>query len=106
MLVVAIVAVMSLIAVKLYFEYGNDEFTPDVISSTNITDTSITVTFEVTKSDGKAATCTVQAFSYNGAEVGEHQVPVPAGEDVSVVYRLATTARAYTAEVPTCQPAA
>jgi uncharacterized protein DUF4307 len=104
LLIFAGVAVLSLIAVKLYVEYGNDEFTPTVTSDTKITDSSITITFEVAKSDGAPATCTVQAFAYDDTQVGEAQVPVPAGQNVTVTYTLATTARPYVGEVPTCQP--
>ena len=98
-------AVLSLIAVKLYFEYGTAQFAPTVLSSNKITNTSITVTFEVAKPGGAAATCTVQAFTFNDTQVGEAQVAVPAGTNVKVTYVLATTARAYIGEVPACQAA-
>jgi hypothetical protein len=103
-LVVVGVAIMSLIAVKLYFEYGNDKFTANVISSSQITDSSITVIFSVAKSDSAPATCTVQAFAYDDSQVGQAQVPVPAGSNVTVTYTLKTTARPYIGEVPACQP--
>jgi hypothetical protein len=96
-------AIMSLIAIKLYFEYGNDDISANVISSTNATDSSITVKFSVAKSDGHPATCTVQAFTYQNAEVGDALVPVPAGTNVIVTYTLATSARAYIGEVPNCE---
>ncbi len=102
----AIVAVMGLIAVKLYFEYGNDDFTANVTSYTNITDRSVTVKFSVSKPDGVAGTCTVQAFTFDDQQIGEAQVPVPASGTNSVItYKLATTEKAYIAEVPGCQRA-
>jgi hypothetical protein len=104
-MVVAIVAVMGLVAVRLFLEYGNDQFTPNVIGTSDITSTGVTVKFRVQKPGGAAATCTVQALAYSQAEVGAAQVPVPKGTDVTVTYRLATTARAYAAEIPDCQEA-
>src|ERR1700734_1419376 len=47
-----ILAVMALITVKLYFEYGGNDFSPNVIVSTDITYTSITVKFSVSKPEG------------------------------------------------------
>jgi hypothetical protein len=104
-LVLVVAVAMSLVAVKLYLEYGNDEFTPTVLASNQVTDDSITVTFQVAKPDGAPATCTVQAFAYDQTQVGEAQVAVPAGRDVTVKYVLKTTSRAYVGEVNTCQPA-
>jgi Domain of unknown function (DUF4307) len=103
-LIVVGAVVMSLVAVKLYFEYGNDELTPTVISSNQITDTSITVTFQVEKSGTAAGSCTVEAFAYDDTQVGQAQVPVPAGAKVTVTYTLTTTSRPYVGEVPVCQP--
>jgi hypothetical protein len=103
-LIIAGVAIMSLIAVKLYLEYGNDEFTPTVISDKTVTDTSMTVKFQVAKPDGAPATCTVEAFAYDNTQVGTAQVAVPAGTNVTVTYTLATTSRPYVAEIPACQP--
>ena len=98
-------AITGLIATKLYFQYGNDDVSATLISSTNVTDSSITVTFDVTKRDRAAATCTVEAFTYDNVQVGTAQVPVPEGTTVKVKYTLATTARPYVAEVPACQAA-
>jgi hypothetical protein len=100
-----IVAVMALITVKLYVQYGRDAFSPNVIGSSNITDSSITVTFTVTKGEGVGGSCTVAAYTYGDQQVGEAQVPVPrAGTQARITYTLATTAKAYIAEVPACQP--
>jgi hypothetical protein len=99
-----IVAVMALIAVKLYFEYGSSDFTANVQGSTNVTDTSITVKFSVAKPAGVAGTCTVQAFTFDDTQVGTAQVPIPAaGTNIVITYRLTTTSKAYIAEVPACQ---
>ena len=93
------------IAFKLYQQYGNEQFSPTVLRYSNVTSTSITVTFDVQKQAGHRATCTLQAFAYNGEQLGEAQVPVGPGTDVRVTYTLPTTAEAYVAEIPACQPA-
>jgi hypothetical protein len=76
-----------------------------VLKDSNVTDTSITVKFNVTKSDGAPATCTVQAIAYDNSQVGEAQVSVPAGKSVTVTYKLATSGRPYVAQVPSCEAA-
>jgi hypothetical protein len=96
---------MAVIAVKLYKQYGSEDFSPTVLRDSPVTDTSITVEFVVAKPGGQAAVCTVQAFDVNNLELGEAQVPVPAGANVTVTYTLTTSARAYIAEVPNCGPA-
>ena len=100
-----VVVIMGLIAVRLFTQYGNDRFAPTLVGTSGITDSSITVRFRVQKPGGEAASCTVQALAYNGAQVGQAQVPVPAGDDVTVTYRLVTTGKAYAAEIPTCEQA-
>lgn len=100
-----VIVIMVLIAVKLYRQYGSEEFSPVVLSYSQVSATSITVTFTVHKDGGAAATCTLNALAADGSQVGTAEVPVPAGVDVTVTYTMATTARPYVAEVPTCQAA-
>ncbi len=99
------VVLMLGIAFKLYQQYGKEDFSPTVLRYSNVTTSSITVTFDVQKQAGDKATCTLQAFAYTGEQLGEAQVPVAAGTDVRVTYTLPTTAKAYVAEIPSCQPA-
>jgi len=103
-LLVVGVVILGAIVTKLYFQYGNDEFSATVIKQSNITDSSITVTFDVVKRGDAPGTCTLQAFTYHNAQVGEAQVDVAKGENVRVTYTLPTTAKAYMAEIPACQP--
>ncbi len=102
---VLVVAIMGLITLKLYDQYGRDEFSPTVLQYTNVTDTSITVKFQVDKSSGRAAVCTLDAYAVDGSIIGTAQVPVPTGTEVTVTYTLPTTGKARTADVATCQPA-
>lgn len=99
----AIIAIMGLLSVKLYKQYGNPQFTPTVLKLTNVRDSEITVTFRVTKPGGAAAICTVDVLAYNGSALGTKQVPVPEGKDVQVTATIDTSARAYIAQVPSCR---
>jgi Domain of unknown function (DUF4307) len=100
----AAVVIALVIAGRLYTQYGSTDYTPTVLSYSDITDKSVTVTFQVDKTDAPV-TCTLQAFTYSDEQVGEAQVPVGRGAQVKVTYTLPTSAKAYVAQIPTCQPA-
>jgi hypothetical protein len=96
------------IAIKLYRQYAQAPYQVRVISVTNLTDTAVTVTFEVTKPAGEPAACTVLGHTRDGEQVGQGEVTVPAGAPtnttVEITYTLTTTKRPVTAEVPGCGP--
>jgi hypothetical protein len=97
------------VAVKLYRQYAQAPYEASVLSVTALTDTGVTVTFEVRKPAGQPARCTVLAHSRSGEEVGRAEITVPAGPPdqttARVTYRLTTTKRPVTGEVPGCGPA-
>jgi hypothetical protein len=66
------------------------------------------VTFDVTVPQGTSATCTVQGHTRDGLLVGRAEVdavPVDAAQTtIRVTYRLETTQRPMTGEVPGCGP--
>jgi len=97
------------IAVRLNQLYGTPEYRGVVRSYSNVTDSEITVTFDVYKPPGEPAVCTVRARAVDGAEVGRAEVRVPAGDadtdHVRVTYTLQTERRPVTGEVPGCGPA-
>jgi hypothetical protein len=97
------------IAVKLYQQYAQAPYQVRVISVTNVTETQVTVLFEVTKPAGEPALCTVLGHTRDGEQVGIAEVAVPSGDPAEtitrVTYTLATTKRPVTAEVPGCGPA-
>jgi hypothetical protein len=74
-----------------------------VLSLSNVTNSSITVKFRVSKPHGRAV-CTVNAEARDGTILGTAEVPVPAGSAVTVTHSITTTDRAYIAEVPSCRP--
>ena len=92
------------ISVKLFQQYGQPEFGPQVRRYFDITDTGITVEFEVRKPAAKAAKCLVRARSASGLEVGSAEVEAPVGDRVLVTYRLTTNSRPADVEVPRCTP--
>jgi hypothetical protein len=98
---IVVVAALA-ISVKLFQQYGQPEFDPQVRRYFDITDTSITVEFEVHKPAAKAAKCLVRARSASGLEVGSAEVDAPAGDHVLVTYRLTTNSRPSDVEVPRC----
>jgi hypothetical protein len=93
-----------LITVKLYQQYGPQEYEPQVQRFYEISDDGITVDFVVRKDAAKEATCRVRARSASGEEVGLAEVDVEKGAETRVTYRLATSDRPVTVEVPACGP--
>lgn len=104
MVVCACVAV----AVKLYRQYAQAPYQVHIMSVTDLTDTSVTVTFEVGKPAGEPASCTVLGHTREGEQVGQATVDIPAGEPdqtrMRVTFTLGTSKRPVTAEVPGCGP--
>lgn len=96
------------IAAKLYDQYTLAPYQVRIVGVTDVTDTHVTVTFEVTTPPGEAAACTVRARARSGEEVGRARVIVPPGgpdqTKTTFTYTLATTSRPVTGEVPGCGP--
>ncbi len=108
LLLVVVLVAATMIAVRLYRQYGNPAYTPE-LKKYQISDRSVTVNFDVIKPDGSAAICGVRARSYDGREVGSAEVDIPGGTGrqgrTAVTYVLPTTARAFAVDVPRCAPA-
>lgn len=108
LLVVALVAVMTLVSVRLYRQYGDPNYDAEVITYTGITDSQVLVDFRVTVPKGGSAVCLLRARDRDGAEVGREEVTVtarPEQRQVTAQHRLATTARPFVGEVLRCRPA-
>ncbi len=97
------------ISVKLFRQYAQAPYQVRVLTVTDLTDTAVTVTFEVTKPAGQPALCTVLGHTRDGELVGRGEVAVPAGEPTEtktqLTYTLTTAKRPVTAEIPGCGPA-
>jgi hypothetical protein len=96
------------IAVKLYRQYAAPPYEVLNLTVSDIDDTGVTVDFDVRVPPGEGATCTVRGHSYDRRRVGYAEIDVPPGGPdatlLHVTYRLATTARPVTGEVPGCGP--
>jgi hypothetical protein len=76
------------------------------VGYSDVSDTAVTVEFDVFKTAGTEVTCLVRALDFDGNEVGRADVAVAAGpSDAHVVYALPVTARPNTAEVVSCSVA-
>jgi hypothetical protein len=108
LVLVAIVAAMSLLALRMYRLYGDPAYDAQVITYTQVTDNQIVVDFRVTMPKGGSAVCVLRARSRDGAEVGREEVSVTAGPDETrptVRHRLVTTARPLVGDVVGCRAA-
>ncbi|MGS2614334.1 DUF4307 domain-containing protein [Micromonospora sp. LZ34] len=109
LLAVVLVALLGLVTVRLYRQYGDPNYKAQVITYTGITDTQVLVDFRVTVPDGGSAVCVLRARDRAGAEVAREEVTVsaPSGErHVTTRHRLVTSARPFIGEVLRCRPAA
>ncbi|MCW3842604.1 DUF4307 domain-containing protein [Micromonospora yasonensis] len=106
--VAALLAVLGLVAAKLYNQYGDPEYRAEVISYTGITDSRVVVDFRVTVPPGGSATCLLRARAHDGTEVGHSEATVtarPNQRHVTVGHEVPTTARPFIGEVLRCRPA-
>jgi hypothetical protein len=104
--VFAVVGVLVglLLAITLYQRYGRPDYRPQVVHFELAPD-HVTLTFEVHKRDDAPAVCRVRSRDRAGAEIGAADVPVPAGNPVTVTYTLKTKGQPVSAEVPKCRAA-
>jgi hypothetical protein len=104
---VLVIGASLLLGVKLYHQYGDPTYDAQVVSYTQITDTSVLIDFRVRIPAGGTATCVLRARAYDGAEVGREVVSVsaPAGtgeQQVTASEPLTTSARPFIGEVVRC----
>ena len=96
-------------AVKLYQQYADAPYQARVIRVTDLSDRSVTVTFEVRLPAGRGALCTLLAHTRDGLEVGRAVITVPPAPanraTTEVTHTLATSRRPVTGEVSGCGPA-
>jgi hypothetical protein len=98
------------IAIKLYVQYTDPPYEVLNLSTTDIQDGHVSVSFDVRVPAGEGASCTIEGHTRDGAQVGSEVFAVPPGGAdqtiLHVTHTLVTTARAMTGEVPGCGPAA
>jgi Domain of unknown function (DUF4307) len=104
---VIVLVVCVALAVKLYHQYGDPTYDPQIIGWSDITDSQITINFTVNVPAGGTAACVLRARNYDGAEVGRRTVTVSAkGDNITIEAKepVPTTARASVGDVLSCQP--
>jgi len=107
-LVTGVVIAGLLLSFAMYDVYAGDRIKSQVTSFRIVSDSEVSISFEVTKDPGEDVTCIVRARSRDGREVGRAEVPIPdnaGGRDtVPVTYTLATSKLAVAPEVYGCGP--
>jgi hypothetical protein len=107
-LTIVVGAVGIVIAIKLFNQYEQAPYQVSNVATTAVTDTSVSVAFDVTVPAGAGASCTVTAATHDGVEIATAEVavpPVPAGQQSAhVTYTLKTPQRAFAGTVPGCGP--
>ncbi|MEU4470131.1 DUF4307 domain-containing protein [Micromonospora sp. NPDC023888] len=109
LVLLALVATLTVISVRLYRQYGDPVYDAQVITYTDITDTQVLVDFRVTVPAGGSAVCVLRARDRAGTEVARDQITVtarPGDRHVTTRHRLTTTARPFIGEVLRCRPPA
>lgn len=107
LLAAVLITVLVLASVKLYRQYGDPTYDAQVIRYTGITDSRVTVDFQVTVPPGGSAICLLRARSYQGAEVGRRTVTVTATDGARQATgseQIPTSARPFIGEVLRCGP--
>jgi len=98
-----IVLVLGVGAVFWWSQSGGGRIQPTVTGYNVTSDTSITVSFTVTKPAGRAVTCRVVGEDRSTAVVGSLDVPIPAGPaEVTRTVTLPTLRRAVTGLISSC----
>ena len=103
-----ILGLSVLVAVRLYRQYGDPRYDPQIVGWTDVTATQMTIRFTVRVPPGGAAACLLRARTYDGAEVGSRTVTVAATGDNTTIdasETVPTSARAAVGEVVRCRPA-
>ncbi|MFG3553103.1 DUF4307 domain-containing protein [Micromonospora sp. NPDC047557] len=109
LVLLVLVAVLSLISLRLYRQYGDPVYDAQVITYTDITDSQVVVDFRVTVPAGGSAVCVLRARDRAGVEVAREEVTVsaaPGDRHVTTRHRLSTSARPFIGEVLRCRPPA
>ena len=103
--VIGTVGVLAMSAIAVWFglsaTLGRPAF--ETVGYKVVDDRTVRVTFTLTRPEGRALTCTVEALARDFSPVGTARVEVPAGPDtVTTTATLRTTSRAVTGQVRDC----
>ena len=103
----AVVALAALVwlTFRLYNQYGDDSYQSAVLRYSEVTESHVTVTFQVRKPAGDTALCRLQARDQTGVETGYAEVTVGTGSQVTTTSTIATKSRAVLVEILGCNAA-
>jgi hypothetical protein len=93
------------LVLRLYSQYGADSYQSGIVRYGDVTQSHVTVTFEVRKPAGSTALCRLQARDSSGAETGYAEVKVGIGSRVTTTYTMATKAPAVLVDMLGCNAA-
>ena len=105
---VVIALAVTVLAVRLYGQYGDPTYDSQIVRWTGATATQVTVDFTVRVPEGGAAACNLRARDYDGLEVGTRIVTVRAAAGQSVIEAsevVPTKGKAFVGEVLRCRAA-
>jgi len=108
-ILVLVVAGSILLSVRLFQQYGQTDYEPQIVGWDDPTATSMNIEFKVRVPAGRAASCDLRARDYNGNDVGHRTVVVrPRGNATMIQTKepVPTSAVASVGEVLRCRPAA
>ncbi|GAA1746097.1 hypothetical protein GCM10009681_16420 [Luedemannella helvata] len=104
-----IIAAGLAVTVKLYRQYGVPPYQVGAVAVTDVTATSVKISFEVRVPEGQGARCTVRTRNRAGVEVGRAVVDLPAaGPQARTLFGsvvLTATDQPFYSDVPGCGPA-
>jgi hypothetical protein len=105
---VLVVGASLLLSVRLFQQFGQTDYEPQIVGWSEPSDAVMTIEFKVRVPAGRAAECVLRARDYDGFEVGRRTVtvrPQGDGRTIDAKETVPTTARASVGDVVACQPA-
>ncbi len=104
LLAVGLVALFWL-TLRLYTQYGANRYDPGPVRYGPVSDSQVTVTFDLRKPPSRTVTCRLRALDRTGAETGYAEVHVGTGDPVTTTYTIHTKARAVLVDILGCAAA-
>ncbi|MDY7087510.1 MAG: DUF4307 domain-containing protein [Actinomycetota bacterium] len=109
LVLVVVVAASLVLSVRLFQQFGQTDYDPQIVGWSEPSDTVMTIKFKVRVPAGGAAECILRARDYDGFEVGRRTVVVRATGDarsIDAEEDVPTTSRASVGDVLKCREAA
>ncbi|WP_127499623.1 DUF4307 domain-containing protein [Actinoplanes solisilvae] len=108
LVLVLVVGASLLLSVRLFQQFGQTDYEPQIVGWSEPSDAVMTIEFKVRVPAGRAAECILRARDYDGFEVGRRTVVVRAegdGRSIDAKESVPTKSRASVGDIVRCQPA-